>query len=313
MSLIKDLVSGERLINEQFIIGSVNKSSASNGQLYARINLKDYTGSITGVKWALTKDEENILKVGSVIAVDGYVESYKNSLQLRIEMLNGVSENDYDESKLLKPSPIGKDVLLARLDKIIQQIVDADYKKLVEYIYSEKKNEIIASPAAISVHHEFAPLGLLYHVVSMGESASFLADHYNPINKDLLLAGVLLHDIGKTIELKKENLAYAYSFQGRLLGHISLMSAYIDGVCEKLEIDKEKSTLIKHLILTHHGELEYGSPVLPQTKEAILLHMIDDIDAKMMICDKALAETAPGEFSQKIMPLDNRCLYKSKN
>lgn len=312
MSLIKDFVSGEKLIDEQFIVSSFSKNTASNGQYYARLTLKDYTGAIVGVKWSLTKYEEDILKVGAVVAIDGYVESYKNQFQIRIDTIREVDEIDYDHAKLLKPAPVGKEELLNRLNVLINKIEDKQYRSLVDYVYGEKMDEIISSPAAISVHHEFAPLGLLYHIVSMGETALFLAEHYKPIDKDLLLCGVLLHDIGKTIELQKENLSYAYSFEGRLVGHISLMSAYVNNVCEKLSIDKEKSTLIKHLILTHHGELEYGSPLLPQTKEAILLHMIDDMDAKMMVCDKALNETSVGDFTQKIPSLDGRCLYKHK-
>lgn len=310
MTFIKDFIEGTKLTQEQFLIASVNKSTATNGALYARLTLKDSTGAITAVKWQISKVEEDFLKVGVVVSVDGYVEFYRTQPQIRIDIIRLVNEDEYDLAKLTKTAPVSEENLLNRLEQIISSIKDEEYKAIVQYIYKEKKEAIIASPAAISVHHEFAPLGLLYHIVSMAECALFLSSHYEPINKNLLLAGVLLHDIAKTIELQRESLSFTYSLEGKLIGHISLMVSYVDEVCKKLNIDQEKTILIKHMILSHHGQLEFGSPVLPQIKEAILLHMIDDIDAKMMVVDKALADIAPGQYSQKVMPLDNRILYK---
>ena len=310
MILIKDFIEGTKLTQEQFLVTSVNKSTATNGALYARLTLKDSSGAITAVKWQITKFEEEFLKAGVVISIDGYVEYYRTQPQIRIDIIRLVNEDEYDLAKLTKTAPVSEENLLTRLEKIISNINDQEYKEVVEYIYNEKKEAIIASPAAISVHHEFAPLGLLYHIVSMAESALFLASHYEPINKDLLLAGVLLHDIAKTIELQRESLSFTYSLEGKLIGHISLMASCIDEVCKKLNIDQEKTILLKHMILSHHGQLEFGSPVLPQIKEAILLHMIDDIDAKMMVVDKALHDIEPGQYSQKVMALDNRILYK---
>lgn len=312
MILIKDFIDGVKLVKEQFVVTSVSKSTATNGMLYARLALKDYSGTIIGVKWQITKVEEDFLKNGAVVSIDGYVEFYRNAPQIKIDLIRLVEEDEYDLTKLVKPAPVSKEDLLNRLENIFNNVKDEEYKAVIDYIYNEKREDIIASPAAISVHHEFAPLGLLYHVVSMAESALFLSSHYQPINKDLLLAGVLLHDVAKTIELKKESLTYTYSLEGKLIGHISLMASYIDEVCKKLNIDEEKTILLKHIVLSHHGQLEFGSPVLPQIKEAILLHMIDDIDAKMMVVDKALMDVEPGQYSAKVAPLDNRILYKPK-
>ena len=131
------------------------------------------------------------------------------------------------------------------------------------------------------------------------------------IDKDVLIAGVLLHDVGKVVELSGP-IATKYTLEGKLLGHISIMASEIRRVARDLNITSEVPVLLEHMILSHHGSKEFGSPVLPLTREAVILHFVDDLDSKMNILDKAYADVEEGEFTQRIMPMDGRAFYKPK-
>jgi 3'-5' exoribonuclease len=145
----------------------------------------------------------------------------------------------------------------------------------------------------------------------MAEIASFVGSKYDNINLDILIAGALLHDIGKIIELSGPEIT-TYTTEGQLLGHISIGFSMLKDECNKLNITKEKATQLQHIVLSHHGKFEYGSPVLPATKEAILLSMIDDMDAKMELADNVLENVNEGEFSPRVFAFNDRCLYKPK-
>ena len=145
----------------------------------------------------------------------------------------------------------------------------------------------------------------------MAELGDFLAKKYAPVNRDLLITGVLLHDIGKIVELEGP-VVYHYSVEGKLLGHISIMVSEIRMAAKELNIANETPILLEHMVLSHHDKPEFGSPIPPLTKEALLLTYIDNMDSKMAIVDKALEAVQPGEFTQKIYPLDSRMMYKPK-
>jgi len=144
----------------------------------------------------------------------------------------------------------------------------------------------------------------------MADHAAYLAPIYGA-DHDLMITGCLLHDFGKIIELEGP-IVYKYSLEGKLLGHISIMCAEIRKAAEELNITSEVPLLLEHMVLSHHGQQEFGSPVLPLTKEALLLSLIDNLDSKMVVISKAINEIEPGTFTNKIFPLDNRSFYKPK-
>ena len=149
------------------------------------------------------------------------------------------------------------------------------------------------------------------HTVSMADHGVYFANYYPDIDRDILLTGILLHDMGKTIEFEGP-VIFKYSVEGKLLGHISLMMSEIRRAAEGLGIKSEVPILLEHMVLSHHGSTEFGSPILPLTKEALLLSLIDNLDSKMVLLEKCLDGVEPGGFSQKIYPLDNRMFYKPK-
>ena len=190
----------------------------------------------------------------------------------------------------------------------IDAIEDADIKTIVTEIVDNHYNKLLLHPAAKTNHHEYAG-GLLHHEVSMLDLAKSISSLYPTINKDLLYGGIILHDIGKTIELSGP-IATEYTVQGKLIGHISILQSEIIDAAKKHNIAGEVVTLLQHMVLSHHGKLEYGSPVLPVILEAEVMYQIDNIDSKIVMINKALKDVEIGGNSARVMGLDGRSFYK---
>ncbi len=270
----------------------------------------DSSGTIAAKKWEISPSDDEIIVQGNIIHVEGEVIRYKDNLQIKILSIDPVNQDDVDITHFVKNPPIPKEQLIEKLYGYIKEIKDEDYLKLLRYFIKDNQNKLFTYPAGVNVHHEYAS-GLLVHITTMLDIASHLVNIYEDIDKDLLYTGIILHDFGKTIELDGP-VIYKYTVEGKLLGHISIMNGEITKACEKLALNGEKFTLLKHMILAHHGQYEFGSPVLPLTKEAMLLSLIDNLDSKMVITLKAIESVNPGEFTQKIFPLDGRTLYRQK-
>lgn len=297
-------------IKGQFLVVNMNKGASNVGAQYLNIELRDSSGSIGAKKWEILPDDETIIVPGNVIEIEGEVLKYKENLQIKVLSASPLALENVDISRFVKAAPKPLEELTATLKKYINEIKDEDYLKLVKYFVKKYADKLCIYPAGVAVHHEYSS-GLLMHETTMLEIAEHLLPIYPEVNKDLLYAGIILHDLGKTIELEGP-VVYHYTLEGKLIGHISIMHAELTKACEELQIDKEKAILIRHMVLAHHGQYEFGSPVLPMTKEALLLSMIDNLDSKMVVALKALEATKEGEFSSKIFPLDGRTLYKQK-
>lgn len=188
-------------------------------------------------------------------------------------------------------------------------IKNDDCKAILDAVFKKYYSKFIDYPAAVRNHHEFYH-GLLHHSVMMCKVAEQLSKLYD-CDYDLLISGCLLHDIGKVIEFSGY-VAPSYTNEGNLLGHISIGMSIIKEISDELKITSEVPLLLEHMILSHHGKLEYGSPVVPLTREALLLSMIDDLDAKMMVLDKAFSDIEEGSYTERIFALDNASYYKHK-
>ena len=307
--MISEFVDGDRGVTGQFIVSSVQKAMNDNGA-YLNLNLKDASGMIDARKWGATAEDEEIFVQGNVVAIEGDIVQRPASLQLKILKAVKVELADADVSRFIKNPPVPKEELIKRFNAHVESIKNEDCRKILDYLIKRLSPRIFEYPAAVSVHHDYGS-GLLMHTVSMADLGVILAERYQPVDKDILITGILLHDMGKTIEFEGP-IVYKYSLTGRLLGHISIMVSEIRHAAEGLKITSEVPLLLEHMVLSHHGSNEFGSPVLPMTKEALLLSLIDNLDSKMVIVEKALEGVKPGEFSQKVYPLDNRCIYKPK-
>ena len=307
MKLLKELSSGDRVVI-QALVGSANQGMSNKGQLYLNVELRDSSGSLSSKKWEVRDEDKEIFVSGNVISVDLEVIQYGEQLQGKILNARLIPLEEVDTTRFIKASPIPKEELITRFNKLVDSIKDPDCKKLLDYFIKKFGEKIYISPAASSVHHEFAS-GLLMHSVSLAEHADYFAHYYKDINRDLIVTGSLLHDFGKMIELEGPSV-YHYTVEGKLLGHISIMCGELRIATKELGITSEIPLLLEHIVLSHHGQMEFGSPVLPLTREALLISILDNLDSKMLVLDKAYEEVKPGEFTNKIYPLDGRTFYK---
>ena len=294
-------------IEGQFLLGNVSKGVNANGGAYLSVELRDASGSIVGKKWDATMEDEQLFIVGNVIQVVGETNKYKDQLQLKILSAQLVPLEEIDVEKFVKAPPVAKETLIERFNAHVNSIKNEDCLKLLNYMINKFGDKLYSYPAAVSIHHEYSS-GLLMHSISMADLANYLCPVYD-CDHDLMITGCLLHDMGKIIELEGP-IVYKYSTEGKLLGHISIMAAELRKAADELKIKSEVPLLLEHMVLSHHGQQEFGSPVMPLTKEALLLSLIDNLDSKMVVVNKAVADVEPGNFSNKVFPLDNRSFYK---
>lgn len=309
MKWIKDFLEGD-LIRGPLLVVNANKGVTNNGLAYMNVTLQDKTGTIEAKKWDINEVDAALLNIGNVVLVDGDVLNYRDNLQVKIRAISKVNDDEFDATRFTMASPIPLEELEKRLDSYVSSLKDKDIALLTKTLIGKYYKSYITYPAAVRNHHEFAS-GLLHHTVSMADLGEAIANLYPSVDRDMLIAGILLHDLGKTLELSGPIIP-KYTLEGKLIGHISITHAEIQKSIEALKINSETATLLSHMVLSHHGKYEYGSPVLPLTREAYLLSVIDDLDAKMMILDKAYDQTPEGEFSTRIYAMDDRSFYKPK-
>lgn len=309
MKLIKEFVENDK-ISQNFLVNNVTRGITAKGSGYLNIVLQDSSGTIEAKKWEIEEYDEKVIKQGTIIFVEGDVLLYKNDFQLKVSKVGLVSDADLDVSQFIASAPVSRNDLQKVLFEYVEKITDKEIKRVVEEIIKNHYISLSNYPAATKNHHEYAS-GLLHHTTSMLKVGELLSSVYS-VNTSLLYAGIILHDIGKTIELSGPILP-KYTTAGKLLGHISIINAEVAEVCKNLGINGETSILLQHMILSHHGQYDFGSPVLPMTKEAELLHFIDNIDSRMTAIDKALNQIEEGEFTSRQFALEDRNFYKPIN
>lgn len=305
--MIKDLKDGTSG-SGTYIVKAMNKGIGSNGSIFLTITLQDASGIIDAKKWSYEEDDDELFKNGNIVHIDADCVSFKDKLQLKIKRASLMSVEDYEMNELVAESTFSLEDLTSKLNRFCNQIENENVKKIVIAVLKEYQNSYMSYPAAVSNHHDYLR-GLFEHSISMAEIGEFIANHYKNVNKDYLIAGALLHDVGKVIELSGV-IGTKYTTKGDLLGHLVIGENIIQEVAKKLNIEGEEVTILSHLVLSHHGDPEYGACVYPLTREALLLSMIDDMDAKMKVLDKAFKNTTKGEFSERIFALGNRSFYK---
>ncbi len=305
--MIKDLKENTR-IKEAFLVSNSTKGVSTAGLPYLNITLQDASGSMDAKKWDIQDDDVSTFAAGNIVEVTGDVLSYRNTLQIKVISGTPKSIDEVDVGRFVSSAPVGIDELWPRFQAYLDRLQHPDVKAITVALIDAHKENYVIYPAASKNHHEFAS-GLLFHVVSMLDLASDIALRYPTLDTDLLFAGIILHDIGKTVELSGPIIP-KYTLAGRLLGHISIAQAWIAEVAEKLQITSEVPVLLQHLVLSHHGKPEFGSPQVPQIREAEIIHYIDNLDARMVMMEKALEAVTPGEFTTRVWSLEDRSFYK---
>ena len=258
-----------------------------NGQLYLQVELADRSGSITGRMWNASDEDFEAFDEGDYVRVEGTVQLYTGALQIIVTAIGRVDPRSVDEGEFCVLSSADVARLTAELTRLLGTIRPGPVRELIDQVLAD--DELMAvfkrSPAGVKQHHAYAG-GLLEHVVNLLHLADTIAPRYPAVDRDLLLAGVLLHDIGKTLELESER-GFSYTDAGQLLGHVLLGLELVDEKIRAVEdrtgqaFAAETAVRIKHMIASHHGEYAFGAPKLPMTLEAIALHHLDQLDARM--------------------------------
>ena len=307
---IADMRSGDIVEGFYILKGAYPKTTAA-GKPFLSASLSDTSGLIDAKVWDYT-GPIGVADEGKIIKLRGTVSEYRGTPQIVIDRIRLRTENDpVDLSALVPVAPIDTDAYLQKVNDIVDGMEDADYQTLCREMLRRHLAEFQQIPAAKSVHHGFLR-GLLMHTVDMLTMAEFLAAQYRAvIDRDLLLAGTLLHDFAKEQEFSFSELGLVtdYSTKGQLLGHLVMGAQEIAALSAELDLPEEKAMLLEHLILSHHGQPEFGAAVLPQCAEAELLSLIDQIDSRMEIYREVLGATPLGGFSDRVFALDGKKLY----
>ena len=294
------------------LVKSVAARTDVKGSEYLDFVLADSEGECVAKLWNYSRAYHGVFEPDDIIKVRGSVQIWKDNEQFKIDRIRHVTpEDDVDMNELVPCAPFDPVAMYDELYDIAQNFKDDDLRRLVQYLLRENREQLLLFPAGVKLHHATRS-GLLHHTLSVVHMAQSILQLYPWLNGDLLLAGATLHDIGKLVELDTGTLglAGAYTAAGQLLGHISIGMSMVAQAAEVTMVPPEKAMLVEHMLLSHHGNPEYGSPRLPMVPEAEVLSVCDLLDSRLYEMHAALETVASGGFTERIWALDNRQLYK---
>ncbi len=312
---IGDLKTGQEFMS-YFIVKTVAVKVGSNKKAYLDLLLADKTGEISAKKWDIADEEMpglQKIKEGSVIKVKALVTEWNGMKQLRVSRIRQTSAEDgIVMMDYIKAAPEDAAEMYDYIYSRAAAFEDKDLRNICVKQLTDNKEKLMYYPAAQKNHHaEMA--GLLYHVKRMLMMAERACEVYTNLNRELVMTGVILHDMEKINEIDSNELGIStgYSFEGKMLGHLVQGVRTIDRLAAELDIPREKAVMLEHMILSHHYEPEFGSPKKPLFPEAEMLHYLDMVDAKMFDMQEAVEKTEPGCFSDRVWTLDNRNVYRA--
>jgi 3'-5' exoribonuclease len=304
-------ISENAQIEGLFLVKDKNNGMTKTGKQYISLNLTDKTGEVKARIWDNAEKLGSRFSQGDIVTLKAFSVMYQGSLQLNITGIEKFIADDALLTELMPASPVDPEKLFEELLGISRTFSNTHLKKLIEHIFS---SDAVASafkkaPAAKSIHHDYLG-GLIEHTINVARLALAIAPLYPNLNQDLLLTGAMLHDIGKTQELTYEN-NFSYTDAGRLIGHITLGCEMVTDAIKQLpEFPADLALMVRHLMLSHHGQYEFGSPKRPKTPEALLLSYLDDLDAKMFgFTDQIKKEKKPDSKWTSYNKLFDRYLY----
>jgi 3'-5' exoribonuclease len=310
MSAIEDMKVNEKICQNLLLISKKAGTSVSN-EPYLALTFQDHTGTIEGRYWRSTPEADAAAKVGEVVQVSGEVTSYKNMLQLKVTRLMNVDQSSVDMAGFVRMSAVSEQTQKEQVQVILASLHNARIKTLVQGMMDLVGEDFYTAPAAKTYHQNWKG-GLAEHTLGICRMAEAAAEEYPVLDRDLLVGGALIHDLGKTRELTS-GLTLDMTEEGRLTGHISIGHAMLVEVAQAKGLaDSEEALLLRHMMLAHHGHLEFGSPVLPAIPEAEALSILDNLDARMSMLAVSLKSVKPGEWSAKVNAMEGRMFYKRR-
>lgn len=311
MKKIKDFKEGDR-IKDVYLVKDVRNGTTVKGAAYLTVTLQDNSGMIEGKFWDVKESDREVIQTGKLVQFSFEVLLYNKNLQLRINRCEAVDMASVNMDDYVIASAFSESERRKSVHDFVESIENPVYKQLVTGMLDYVGDKYYTYPAASKIHHNWLG-GLSEHSLSMTEMAEDVCRHYPQLNRDLLISATLIHDVGKTAEMSGA-VTTEYTLEGRLEGHISLANGWLSQVAEKLKLeDRQETVFLHHMILSHHGHYEFGSPVLPMLQEAEALSLIDNLDARMNTLKQALDATKPDAWTSKLFALENRQFYKPKD
>lgn len=307
---IKDIKPGEK-VNESFLVTEKNLAFSQKGTPYLNVRLKDKTGEVDGKIWENAIELDKLFRKGDVIKAQGGAVSFRSTVQLSITGVRKVDDSAVDLAEYLPVAKGDIDAMFADLMAFVEQIETPCLRAMLHLFFhdGEVADLFKKAPAAKGFHHVYIG-GLLEHTLSVIRLLDQVTKHYQGINRDLLITGGILHDIGKIYEYTYDRM-FDYSDQGRLIGHIVIGLEMLDARISAVEgFSVQLAMELRHLILSHHGTQEFGSPKRPKTLEALIVHFIDDLDAKVNAFQEFVKESDEDSHWTPFHKLLERFIYK---
>lgn len=304
-------IDNNGLVDGFCLIKSLEKKVSTKGDAYLDMMLGDADGEINAKLWRYREESNGVYTVNQLVKIRGVILQYNGSDQLKIERIRPVTPEDgVNISDFVQSADYTGEQMFNELYGIVQGFQDEELKKIVSAILNDRRLPLLYWPAAFKLHHAIRG-GLLLHTLSIVRLAQSVTTIYPFLDRELLIAGAILHDIAKLQEytVADTGIATGYSVEGNLLGHLAMGAMVVEQYAEKLGISRQTAVLLEHMVLSHHGEPEYGAAVRPMFMEAEILSELDLMDARLYQMRESLAATNPEEFSSRVWAMDNRKLY----
>lgn len=307
--LEKESVGGQAL--GFMLVKSCEKKTTQKKTEYLDMVLSDSGGEIVAKLWDYSPAKCDVFPSGTIVKVKGSIDVWNNSPQLKVDKIREANfADDVKMEDLVCSAQYSGEEMFKELEDTARNFDNADISKIVIYLLNENKDAVIGASAALRMHHTMRS-GLLYHTLSMLRVGKALCSVYPFLDKDLVYAGIIIHDLGKTNELKYNDagIASEYTPRGNMIGHIIGGAVNIAMAGEKLGIDPEIVMQLQHMVISHHGIPEFGSPIPPMFPEAQVVSTIDKLDAEMFEMLSALGGVEKGQMTNRVFGLDRK-LYK---
>lgn len=293
------------------LVKSCDKKSAKNGTFYLDMLLADKDSELVAKLWDYKEDMVFFPEVNTVVKFRGTLQQYNGNDQFIIQRMRATNDSDnINMSDFVKSADYSGNKMLDTIIDIVSGFNDAELKSVVLSMLEDNKEDLLFFPAAEKLHHAMTG-GLLYHTLSIVRLCECVCSIYPCIDRELLLSGAILHDIAKLREysVNATGMVDGHTVEGMLLGHLVMGSEDVGRKCDELNITPEKKILLQHMLISHHGKLEFGAAVRPSFIEAEVLSQLDLFDANMYEMADAVKDVAPGDFTGRLWMLDNRRFY----
>ena len=298
--------------NDNFwLVKTAEKKVNIKGAAYLDMVLCDKNGEITGKLWDYSELVHGVFQAGDLVKIRGSVTQFNGNDQLRVDKIRLVNESDgVNVADFVPTAEYSGEMMYGQIMNIIAAVKDEELRRLTYALVKDNEEQLLFWPAAFKLHHAIRG-GLLYHTLSIIKMAENICGIYPSVDKDLLMCGIIVHDLCKIDEfdISPAGLAAGYSVKGELIGHLVMGAMKIENKAKELGIDPDKAMLLEHMVISHHGEPDFGAAVRPMFLEAEILSQLDKLDATIYEITSAVSEIKTGEFTPRQWALDNRKLY----